>query len=104
MVEHPCSVECVTLQKYLSHPGLVIYFFFNSTNKTESASTWETTNSKPPGPIVMIGQSETGRSNQIIFITLFSCRCTALLGLFPTLASVETCRGKPILLSQTGMF
>jgi len=31
------------------------------------------TNSKPPGPIIKIGQSETGRSGQIIFITLVSC-------------------------------
>jgi hypothetical protein len=94
----------MTLQKYLSHPRFSYLLYFNSTNKTETASTWETTNSKPPGPIVMIGQSETGSSNQIIFITLFSSSCTALLCLFPTLASVQTCRGKTILLSQAGMF
>jgi hypothetical protein len=31
---------------------------------------WETTNSKTPGPITMIGLSETGSSSQIMFITL----------------------------------
>ncbi len=31
-----------------------------------------TTNRKPPGPIIMFGQSKTGRSSQIIFITLLS--------------------------------
>jgi hypothetical protein len=35
---------------------------------------WETTNSKPPGPIIMIGQSETGSNHHIKFITLFSGR------------------------------
>ncbi len=32
---------------------------------------WGTTNSEPPGPIIMIGQSEILSSSQIIFITLF---------------------------------
>jgi hypothetical protein len=32
-----CSV-CVTLQKYFSHPSLVIYFFFNLTHKTETGT------------------------------------------------------------------
>jgi hypothetical protein len=33
---------------------------------------WGTTNSKPPGSIIMIGQSDTGRSSPIILITPFS--------------------------------
>jgi hypothetical protein len=41
-----------------------------------------TTSSKPPGPIIMLGQSKTGRSSQFIFITLFSSRCTGLLAPF----------------------
>ncbi len=48
-----------------------------------------TTNSKPPGPIVMIGQSKTGSSSQIIFITLFSSRCTALLRFKPASAKMQ---------------
>jgi hypothetical protein len=42
-----------------------------------------TTDSKPPGLIIMIDQSKTGISSQIVFITLFFCssRCTVLLRL-----------------------
>jgi hypothetical protein len=43
--------------------------------KTGTANRWETTNSKALGPIIMIGQSETGSISQIIFITHFSGRC-----------------------------
>jgi hypothetical protein len=32
---------------------------------------------KPPGRIIMIGQSKIGNRSYIIFITLFSCRCWA---------------------------
>jgi hypothetical protein len=43
-----------------------------------------TTNSKPPGRIIMFGQSKAGsRRSQIIFIALFSSRCTAVLRLLP---------------------
>jgi hypothetical protein len=40
--------------------------------ETETANRWETTNSKPLGLIIMIGQSQTGTNSQIIFIALFS--------------------------------
>jgi hypothetical protein len=48
--------------------------FFNPTDESETgtANRWETTISKPPGPISMLGQSETLSNSQIIFITLFS--------------------------------
>jgi hypothetical protein len=71
------GAQYVTPQKYFSHPSSVIYsFFFNPTHKTESgiANRCEITNSKPPGPIIMMGQSETLTSNQIIFVTLFGYR------------------------------
>jgi hypothetical protein len=53
-----------------------------TTHKTETGieNRWGTTNSEPPGPIIMIGQSETLSSSQIIFITLFcggAQRCCA---------------------------
>jgi hypothetical protein len=43
-------------KKYFSHPSLVIFIFCNSTHKIETgiANRWGTTNSKPPGPIVMM--------------------------------------------------
>jgi hypothetical protein len=64
----------VTLEKYFSETSLVI-FFSKLTHKTKSAKRWETTNSKPPRPIITIGQSVMGSSSHIIFITLFSSRC-----------------------------
>ncbi len=58
----PGSAQYVTLQKCFSHPSLVIYFFPNTTPQ--------------PPPRKKTNQSETGSSSQIIFITLFSGRCT----------------------------
>ncbi len=52
-------------------------FFFPATpvrtNKTQSGTvhTWGTTNSKPPGSIIVIHQSEILSSSQVQFITLF---------------------------------
>jgi hypothetical protein len=47
--------------------------FSNPAHKTGTLNTrWETTNSKAPQPILMIGQSEVGSSSQIIFITLLA--------------------------------
>jgi len=49
-------------------------FFCNLTNKTEIGTTnrWGTTNNKPLGPIIMMGQLETLSNIYIIFITFFS--------------------------------
>ncbi len=75
----------VTLPKYFSHPSLVIYLFCATSHikltnwQTGTANFVGTTNSKPPGPIIMFDQSETWSSSQNRFITLF--RCTALMRL-----------------------
>ncbi len=63
--------------------------FCKPTHETErgTANRWGTTNSKPPGPNIMIDQSKTGSSSRIIFITLFSSRCTALLCFLPASAN-----------------
>jgi hypothetical protein len=45
-------------------------FFFVATPPL-AAYTWGTTNSKPPGAIIMIDQSEILRCSQVQFITLF---------------------------------
>jgi hypothetical protein len=39
------GTQYVTLQKYFSHPSLVIYFFSNPTHKTKTGTSnrWETT-------------------------------------------------------------
>ncbi len=68
-----------------SHPSLVIYFF--ATPPIKYCRYVGTTSSKPPGIIIMFGQSKTGNSSQIIFIALFCSRCTALLILLPTSAN-----------------
>jgi hypothetical protein len=57
----------VTLQRYFSHPSLVIPNLTRNT-KTGTANrwggkggkNWKTTNSKPPGPIIMVAQSRAG--------------------------------------------
>jgi hypothetical protein len=46
-----------------SHPSSAVFFFATSpikSNQTETGTVnwWEITNSKPPGPIIMMGQSE----------------------------------------------
>jgi hypothetical protein len=79
------SAECVTLQKYYSHPSLVICLFANPTYKTETgtANTRGTSNSKPPGLIIMMGQSETLGTSQIILLHFFMQVHIALVRLLP---------------------
>ncbi len=50
------------LEKYFSHPRLVIYLFSNTSHKTKIGivNRWETTNSNPPGPIKLSSQSTEG--------------------------------------------
>jgi hypothetical protein len=69
--------------KYFSHASLVIYFLVTQPMKLKLGHQIgeELLIKKPPGQISTMGQSETLNSSQIIFITLFFCRCTALLRL-----------------------
>jgi hypothetical protein len=72
----PLVLSYVTLQKYFSHPSLIIHYLATSThNKLKLYRDGKyvgNTNSKPPGRIIMIDQSKTGNSSQIIFISHFS--------------------------------
>ncbi len=63
----------MTLQKYFSHPSLVIHFFCNPAKKTETgiANRWGTTNSKPARPIIMMGQSENWAAVTSCFLHCF---------------------------------
>ncbi len=57
-----CSCVCDSANIFYKHPSLVIYFFATPADKTETESVnrWgRSTNSKPPGQIIMIGQLET---------------------------------------------
>ncbi len=79
----------------------------HTTETDETANRWETTNSKRPWGIIMIDQSKTGSSSQIIFITLLSGRCTLLLcHSFTSLSKlcIYICRSKTMFLTQRGIF
>jgi hypothetical protein len=56
------------LYKNISHIQVWLLFYFFSTSpiklKIKNTNTWETTNNKPPGPIIMIAWSETTESNR----------------------------------------
>jgi hypothetical protein len=79
-----CSV--CNLANYFLHPSLVIYFFVTPAIKLKLGlqNRWETTNNKPPQPIIMIDQLENRNSSQILFITLFCRRYRCFL---PALAN-----------------
>jgi hypothetical protein len=64
------SMQWPTLQKMFFTASKFSYVLFcNPTHRTETgtAHRWGTTNSKPPGAIIMMGQSETLSTNDIIF-------------------------------------
>ncbi len=75
----PSSVQYVTLQNEFSTSNFYYLLFGNRTHqfKTGTAHRWKTTDSKRPGPIIMIGQSEIGSSSQIIFIAFFYVKWTS---------------------------
>jgi hypothetical protein len=60
------KIKCLSL-------GFLLFFFGNPTNKTKTgiAYTWGTTNSKPPGPIIVINQLELLNYSEVQFIKLF---------------------------------
>jgi hypothetical protein len=66
-----CSL-CDPAEK-ISHPSSVIYFFSTAPLKPKLRQQMGggSTNSKPPGPIIVMGQSETLISSRIKLITLF---------------------------------
>jgi hypothetical protein len=58
-----------------------------------TANGWEATNSKPPTPIIIFGQSEKQSVyHQVnLFITFFPGRCTALIAFFEPQQTVQIC-------------
>ncbi len=75
------SAQYVTLQKYVFTYKFSYVLFCNPTHKTEigTANRWGTTNSKPPGRIIMMGQIRNSEQRlNHIYYTLF-CKCIALL-------------------------
>ncbi len=90
--------------KNISHiQVLVIYFLPTPPIKLKLGVQigGKTTNSKPPRPIIMISQSRTGSSSQIIFITLFSLAGVKLCYAFhQPQQTVQKCWAKTIMLGQ----
>ncbi len=75
-------------RKFFSHPSFsYLLFFATSPMKLKLANKWESTNSKPPGPIITIGQLETRTSSQIQFITLFLWQVHTLAAPFTSLSN-----------------
>jgi hypothetical protein len=73
--------EYVTLDSKIKCLCLAVFFGGNPTNKTQTAYTWATTNTKPPGPIIVIDQREIlSPQSGAIYYTLFG-RCTTVLRL-----------------------
>jgi hypothetical protein len=71
----PVCDEYVNLAKMFLISKFGYVSFPNPIHKTKIgiANRWgdDYTNCEPLGPVISIGQSETGNSSQIIFITLF---------------------------------
>jgi hypothetical protein len=104
----PSVLNMWALQNHFSHPSLVIYLFCNPTHKTETRITnrWGTTNSKPPGGIITISQSETNAAAvRSYLLHSFFCRCTRIGVPFTSHRAVSNyAEPNPIFLSQTSTF
>jgi hypothetical protein len=105
-----CSVcdPYVILQKIILTSKSSYLLFSNPTHKLKlksgTANRWETINSKPPGPIIMIGQSETG-SNIRSYLSHSSLAGVRLCCAFHyPQQTVQKCWVNTILLSQPACF
>ncbi len=77
----------VTLQKYFSHPSLIMYCF--ATPPIKTAYMWELLIANRLHQSLMIDQSKIGSSSWIIFITLFTSQYTALLEPFTSFQQIN---------------
>ncbi len=84
------GAQYVALDKYFSHPSLVIYFFATPPIILKLGQQIST-NSNPPGPIIMIDQSETLISSEIVFIALFSAGAQRCCVFYQAPPSVQLC-------------
>jgi len=81
MLEHLQQSSACDPSKILFTSTFSSVWFCNPSHKTKTgrANRWGTTNSKPWGPIIMMSQSKTLSSSQIIFYYTLFWRCTVLL-------------------------
>ncbi len=97
------DAQYVTLGKYFSHPSLVLYSLATPPLKVKLGEQigGGLINSKPLGPIIMMGQWKALSSNWIIFITLFSGGAQRCCPFYQPRQSAQYCGAKTIFLSQT---
>jgi hypothetical protein len=98
-----CSV-CDSAKLFFT--SMFSYLLFCNPHKTEIGTAYRcrTTNSKSPGPIIMMGQSETLINSEIIFITLFSACEEPCCTFYQPQQSLQFCWAKTIIPSQSGKF
>jgi hypothetical protein len=99
------DAQYVTLQKIFFTSKFSYLLFCNTTHKTENGTAirCRTTNGEPPGRIIMIGQSETLSSSQVIVIALFCAGAQHCCISYQPLQTLQLCWAKTIFLSQTGI-
>ncbi len=95
-LEHLQRCSVCDLGKLFFTSKFSYFIFCNPTHETETgtANRWGTTNSKLPGPIIMMAQSETLISSQILFVTLVSAGAQSCCAFYQTPQTVQ------LLLSQ----
>ncbi len=89
--------------KNISHIHYLLFSKPTHKSKTRTVNRSENTISKPLGPIIMIGQSETENCSHITFGTLFG-QVLGFVVPFTRLSKLHKCWTKTILLSQTSIF
>jgi hypothetical protein len=92
--------------KNIFHNQVWLFIVLEPTHKTETRRAYRsgTTNSKPPGPIIMIAQSEnTEHQLNQIYYTLFS-RCRALLRIIPATPNCEIMLSQNPFLAKSAYF
>ncbi len=95
-----CDLEKIYFTSKLSY---VLFCSPTHKTKTRTSKRWGTTNSKPPRPIIMMGQSETVSSSQILFITLFFAGTQRCCAIYQPQQHAQLCGAKSISLNQTGI-
>jgi hypothetical protein len=85
-----CSVRDPTKIFFTSKFSYLVSCNPTCETETGTSNRWETTNSKPPGLIIMMDQSEIQSNSQVIFVTPF-CMCTSHSSFYQRPQTVQSC-------------
>jgi hypothetical protein len=96
---HRCSVCDLAKIFFTSKFSYLLFVNPNIETNTGISNRCGTTNSKPLGPIIIMGQSETLSSSEIIFSTLFFLRCASCCALYYPLHTLQLRWAKTIFLN-----